>query len=53
MKRCQNDNPYHQEIVNRGFFSLHMLGDDGKNENKIRKQKGKQREGRGFEERKW
>lgn len=47
MKRCQNDNPYYQEIVDRifFFFSLGKLGVGAKNEKRIRKQKGNKEKG--------
>lgn len=47
MKRCQNDNPYYQEIVDRIFFPWQIRG-GGKSENKIRKQKRETRKREGF-----
>jgi len=51
MKRCQNDNPYYQEIVDRIFVFVGKLG--GCEELERNKQaKRKQGKGRAFEERK-
>lgn len=45
MKRCQNDNPYYQEIVDGIFFFLGKLGGGGKSEKRIRKQKRNKEKG--------